>query len=61
MGMFTEYDEDKELVRSKSTQELVSMYNKETYWKSISPDVIFLFEKNTKKKIWKVRKQSISL
>jgi hypothetical protein len=41
MGMFTEYDEDKELVRSKSTQELVIMYNKETYWKSISPDVIF--------------------
>jgi len=40
MGMFTEHDEDKELVRSKSTQGLVSMYNKETYWKSISPDVI---------------------
>ena len=40
MGMFSEHDEDKELVQSKSTQELVNMYNKETYWRSISPDVI---------------------
>jgi hypothetical protein len=38
--MFSQIDEDREIVKTKTISELVDMYNKETYWNSVSPDII---------------------